>query len=97
MAELLVGAVAATVLFTIIRHARSRAIPVNWWGWTLTVLALLYAVFVVEVTLSFLREGSSKGAVVMGTILGFIAVVWGVLVARFVFGGTRGREEAADV
>jgi lipopolysaccharide export LptBFGC system permease protein LptF len=98
MAELLVGAVAATGLLTLIQYARAKGIPVGWWGWTLTALAFLYAVFVLEVIVSFLREGSAKGAIVMGTILGFIAVVWAVLLARFVFGGgTRRIKEAADV
>jgi hypothetical protein len=40
---------------------------------------------VVEVIVSFLREGTPKGAVVTGTLLGFLAVVWFALLARFVF------------
>jgi hypothetical protein len=33
----------------------------------------------------FLREGTPKGAVVMGALMGFVAVVWAVLLKRFVF------------
>jgi hypothetical protein len=98
MAELLVGAVAATGFLLVVHSARSKGLAVSWWGWCLTVIAFLYAVFVLEVIVSFLREGSPKGAVVMGTMLGFVAVVWGVLLARFVF--TRGpdrQEEASHV
>jgi hypothetical protein len=59
---------------------------VRWWEWGLTFAGLLYAVFVLEVVVSFLREGAPKGAAVMGTLLGFPAVVWWVLLGRFVFG-----------
>jgi hypothetical protein len=53
---------------------------------------------VVEVILSLLREGSGKGAVVMGTLLGLFAVLWGVLLARFVFSrSSRRRKETTDV
>ena len=41
--------------------------------------------------MSFLREGTPKGAAVMGTLMGFVAVVWAVLLGRFgILGGPRG-------
>jgi len=49
----------------------------------------MYAVFVCKVILSFIEEGMPKGAIVMGSILGFGAVVWAVLLLRFVFSGSR--------
>ena len=85
MAELIVGAVATTGLLLVMQFARKRQLAVAWWQWGLTVLAFLYSVLVLEVVVAFLREGSSKGAMVVGTILGFVAVVWIVLLARFVF------------
>ena len=85
MAELIVGAVATTGLLLVMQFARRHRLAVAWWQWSLTVLAFLYSIFVLEVIVTFLREGSSKGAMVMGTILGFGAVVWIVLLARFVF------------
>ena len=86
MAELIVGAVATTGLLLVVQFARRRRLTVAWWQWGLTVLAFLYSIFVLEVVVAFLREGSPKGAIVMGTILGFGAVIWSVLLARFVFG-----------
>lgn len=95
MAELFIGAIAAMALFLLVLLARSRDIPVRWWQWVLSVLCLIYAVFVAEVIISFLREGTPKGAVVAGTLLGFLAVVWAVLLGRFVFrsGGKEIRHE----
>ena len=85
MAELLIGACAAAGFLLLVHFARSRALTVRWWQWGLTLLAFVYAVFVLEVVVSFLREGTPKGAAVMGTILGFFAMVWGSLLGRFVF------------
>lgn len=85
MAELFVGAVAATSLCLLVRFARQHALAVTWWQWYFTGLAIVYAVFVVEVVIGFLREGNPKAGIVTGAILGFVAVVWGVLLARFVF------------
>ena len=85
MAELIVGAVAATGLLLVVQFARRHHLALSWWQWGLTLLAFLYSILVLEVVVAFLREGSPKGAIVMGTLLGFGAVVWGVLLARFVF------------
>ncbi len=87
MAELLVGAVVAMGLYALIQYAASRHLEVRWWQWLITVLGFLYLTFVLEVIVSFLREGSPKGAAVNGAILGFVAVVWAVLLMRFVFAG----------
>lgn len=95
MAELIIGAGAAGSLILLFGYVRRRAIPVRWWEWVLTLLGLLYGVFVLEVMVEFLREGTHKGAVVMGTLMGFPAVVWAVLLGRFVFRG-RGERNAGD-
>jgi len=92
MVELVLGAVAAVALLLLVQYAKSNALPVRWWQWVLTVLGFLYTVFVAELVLEFLREGTPKGAAVMGTILGFVAVVWAVLLARFAF--TKGVKHA---
>ena len=91
MAELFIGAAATMGLFLLVLMARSRAIPVTWWQWALTMLCLMYTVFVAEIIVGFLREGTPKGAVVAGTLLGFLAVVWAVLLGRFVFGRQKGK------
>ena len=85
MAELIIGAAAAGGFLLLSRYARGQAISVGLWGWLLTLLAFFYGVFVLLVVVEFLREGTPKGAVVMGTLMGFLAVVWAVLLARFVF------------
>jgi hypothetical protein len=91
VAELIVGALAATSLFLIIGYAQRHGLRVSWWQWCLTALAILYSVFVVEMVIGFLREGNPKAAIVRGAVLGFVAVVWGALLARFVFRGGAGR------
>ena len=85
MAHLLIGAVAMLGFLGVANFVRVRKLTVVWWKWVLTVLGFLYAVFVLEMIVSFLQEGAPRAALVLGFILGFIAVVWGVLLARFVF------------
>lgn len=85
MAELLIVAAAATGLALVVRYARKRSLAVPLWGWTLTVLAFLYAVFALEVVVRFVREGSGKAAAAAGAVLGFFAVVWAIVLALFVF------------
>jgi len=85
MAELFIGSGAAIGFVLLLRLARVRAIVVSWWQWGLTFLGILYIVFVLEVVVSFLREGTPKGAAVMGTLMGFVAVVWAVVLGRAVF------------
>jgi len=85
MAELLLGGVGVALFLSVVRWSRTRGLRVAWWQWGLTLLAFLYALFVAEVVIEFLREGTTKGALVMGTIMGFAAVVWAVLLKRFVF------------
>ena len=85
MVHILIGAVAMLGFLAVVNYVRTRKLSVVWWKWVLTVLGFFYAVFVLEMIASFLQEGAPRAALVMGIILGFIAVVWGVLLARFVF------------
>jgi hypothetical protein len=85
MADLVIGAVAAAGFLLVVDYARARGLKLSWWRWVLTLLGFFYGVFVLEVIATFLEEGSTQAAVVMGSILGFAAVVWGVLLGRFVF------------
>ena len=85
MAELFIGAAVAIGLYLVIQFATTRKLGIKWWQWLITVLGFLYVVFVLEVIVSFLREGSPKAAVVNGAILGFVAIVWAVMLLRFVF------------
>jgi len=99
MAELFIGGAAAAGFLLLVRYARDRGIPVAWWQWLLTVAAIAYGVLVVEIIVEFLREGTPKGAAVMGTVMGFVAVVWAALLGRWVFApghGTRGTGPAGE-
>lgn len=102
MAELVIGAVTATGFILLMRFVRLRSLRISWWQWGITFLGFLYVVFVLEVVVSFLREGAPKGAAVMGTLLGFFAVVWAVVLGRTVFlakprGGGSGGERGQNV
>ena len=93
--QLMIGMLAATVLLLLVSHARERGLKVAWWGWLLTVLGVLYAVFVVELIVAFLGEGSGQAAAVVGLIFGVPAAIWGVLLGRFVFRSHREAPQAA--
>ena len=85
MSHLLIGAVIVTGFFLLLNKIKKHNIPLTWWQWILTILGFVYATFVFELINSFLSEGAPRAALVMGIITGFIAVIWGVLLGRFVF------------
>ena len=85
MAHMIIGAALTAILIFLILHARKKSLHIAWWQWMLTILGLVYSGFVLEVIISFLEEGAVRAALVMGLILGFIAIVWAVLLGRFVF------------
>jgi ABC-type uncharacterized transport system permease subunit len=85
MAHLIIGSILTALFIFLILHAQKKQFRVSWWQWLLTIPGLLYAGFVLEVIVSFLEEGAKRGALVMGIILSFIAIVWAVLLGRFVF------------
>jgi ABC-type uncharacterized transport system permease subunit len=85
MAHIIIGALLTAVFIFLIHRARKKRMRITWWQWILTILGLLYAGFVLEVIVSFLEEGAARAALVMGLALGFIAIVWAVLLGRFVF------------
>ena len=85
MDHLLFGVIFATGFFLLLNKIRKHNMRLTWWQWLLTILGFLYAIFVVELISSFLSEGAPRAALVMGIITGFFAVIWGVLLGRFVF------------
>jgi ethanolamine transporter EutH len=92
MTDLVIGAVSMAGFLLLFNYVRENKLLLSWWQWTLVILGFLYAVFVLEVIVSFLEEGSAQAALVMGTLLGFVAIVWGVLVGRFVVARARCRD-----
>ena len=85
MIHIVIGAAAAAGFVALVYFARINKRQIRWWQWLITLLAFSYAVFVLEMVVSFLEEGAARGALVMGLILGFLAVIWGVLLGRIVF------------
>ena len=85
MSHLLIGAVIMAGFFLLFRKIQKHNMRLIWWQWILTILGFLYATFVFELINSFFSEGAPRAALVMGIITGFIAIVWGVLLGRFVF------------
>ena len=93
MAHIFVGAFTTAVFVLVIISAQKRNVQVKWWQWVLTFFEYIYFIFVLEVIYSFLQEGAAKGALVIGTILGFIALFWAFLLYRFVFFRRAGKEK----
>jgi hypothetical protein len=83
--QIIVGALATLGTVLLIDFARKNSLTITWWQWVLTGLGILYGVFVLEVIIGFLGEGAPQAALVMGLITGIVAVIWGVLLGRFVF------------
>ncbi len=82
---MIIGVLLTAIFVLLILHARKKSLRITFWQWMLTILELLYVGFVLEVIVSFLEEEAARAALVMGLILGFIAIVWAVLLGRFVF------------
>ncbi len=80
-----IGILAGVIFMLLLNYAQKSKLLITWWEWTLTVLALLFAIFTAEVLHGFLGEGATQAALVMGLIFGLITVIWFVLLGRFVF------------
>ncbi|KAA3662006.1 MAG: hypothetical protein DWQ04_14670 [Chloroflexi bacterium] len=85
IAHLLIGALAMTAVLLLINYTQKQAQKPSWWQWMLTVLCILYTVFVLELIVGFFAEGAPQAALVMGLVTGIFAIIWGVLLRRFVF------------
>jgi len=72
-------------LLLTIAYSRKQALILTWWQWLITVLGFIYATFILEMIAAFIKEGAPKAALITGITFGFLAIVWGVLLARFIF------------
>jgi hypothetical protein len=86
MTNLLIGSITTAGFLFLVSYLRDKRLKLAWWGWLVVVAGFLYGVFVLAVVAAFVEEGATRAAVVMGSVLGFVAVVWGVLLGRFVIG-----------
>lgn len=85
MIHLIIGALAMAAMLLLVDVTRRRHMTVSWWQWAQTALGILYGVFVIELVTGFLAEGAGRAALVLGLITGIVAVIWGILLKRFVF------------
>ena len=85
MLNLILGGLTVAGLFLLINYTQKQEIKVNMWQWILTGLGLLFALFTVEVIAGFLVEAEPRAAAVVGLVLVILTIIWGVLLARFVF------------
>jgi len=85
MISFLIGAVTISGLFLTIEYARRNGIRVSIIQWIVTALAFAYLAFVLQTIASFIQEMAYRAALIMGLFLGFFAIVWFVLIFRFIF------------
>ncbi len=83
--HMIIGALAVLAIGLLLNYAQKKNLALAWWHWLLTILGLVYTIFVLEVIYGFVAEGEPRAALVMGLITGIVAIIWGVLVARFIF------------
>lgn len=87
--DMIIGILFVAALWVVVEYARKSQIVLKGWHWLLTILGIAYAAFVLKVIVDFIAEGAPMAGLVMGIVLGLVAVIWGALLARFVFKPTR--------
>lgn len=85
MANFITGIILTTCFFLLFSFTKKNNIKLKWWQWIVTLLLFVFIAFVILMTYSFIIEGATKAAVVMGSIFGFICVLGAVLVKRLFF------------
>ena len=85
LVHFIIGGLAVGALFWLVSYARKKELQLKWYHWLVTVLAILYGVFVLEVIAGFLVEGALRAALVIGFMTGMVAVIWFVMLGRLVF------------
>ena len=80
-----IGAILMGSIWFLVDFAKKHELSLAWWQWLLTVAGLAYAVFVLEVIVGFFGEGEPQAAMVMGLVTALPAVIYFVLLFRFVF------------
>jgi Na+/melibiose symporter-like transporter len=85
MLDFLNGALVMGLFAGYVSLARRRGQPLGLWRWIFAALGFLYLAFVIRVVLAFIDEGTLQGAVVMGTSLGAISLVWLAVATWFLF------------
>ena len=85
MLELIIGMVITALFGVLIVFCQTRKLSISWFQWILLIMEALFIIFWLEIIAAFLMEGSFKGALVNGILIGFMVAVIGVLLYRFIF------------
>ncbi len=85
MVHFIFGVLATNLFWWLIGLSKKREIDLSIWKKVFIAAGILYAVFVSEVIVGFVFERELKAALVMGMTTGVFAIIWGVLIWRFVF------------
>ena len=71
-------------IWFVIGAIRKRGISLGWGHRILVGTGFLLLGFTLAVIAAFLEEGAPRGALVMGSLLGVVTVVWGAGTARLI-------------
>lgn len=85
MINFLLGVVITLAGVLLVEYVRRQNLLLAWWGWLLTALALAFAGFTAATVIALIQENAAQAAGLMGLLLGLPAVIWFVLLGRFVF------------
>ena len=85
MISILIGIGLASGLFGLHNYSKSKNLKVSWWQWMITIFWFAYTGFIMKMVEGFIDENAMKAALVLGSIFGFISIIGGVLLSRFVF------------
>jgi len=83
MEHILLGILACLTIWIVVHRVKKHTIKMNYWKWALVVLVIAYSVLAIEVIFGFLAEDVPKAALVTGSVLGIPAVIFNVLIWRF--------------
>ncbi len=78
--------IAATLLYwRLLTYSNTNGLELSLFHKILTIGGILYTVFVAEVIVGFIHEQELKAALVMGSTTGIFAIVWAVVLWRYVY------------
>ena len=69
----------------LVNFSKKNQLKLSILQWIITFSMFVYSTFVLAVIVAFIEEDAIKAALLMGIVFGFIAVIWPVLIARFIF------------
>ncbi len=84
MVEFFLGGLITSGFILFYSHTRKNGMKISIFQWMIIIAAFVYLSFVSATVVEFVEEGTFKGAAVIGCIMGFAAVIWGILINRFI-------------